>query len=110
MTLDPQTGGAGALALFYLSLWLSLLGTITLIGFFLRMWLEKEQVLFRQVGTALRQATLISSGAIIGLMLQGARWLNIWSGISLSLLVIVIEVFFLAGQSNQPKRTDHALS
>lgn len=108
MTLDPQTGGVITLAMFYLSLWLGLLGTITIIGFFLRVWLEKESVFFRQVATALRQATVISSGAVLALLLQGARWLNAWSGVSLILLVILIEVFFLAGQSSRPTHRDQA--
>ncbi len=98
-SLDPQTGGALALALFYISFWLALLGTVTIIGFFLRAWLEKEGIHFRQLATALRQGTLISSGATIALMLQGIRWLNGWSGISLVLLLIVVEGFFLAGQT-----------
>jgi len=100
-TLDPYSDGALALTLFYTSLWLALLGTVTIISLFLRVWLEKEGVFFPQVATSLRQATFISSGVIVDLMLQGARWLNVWSGLSLAILVILLEVFFLAGQTER---------
>jgi hypothetical protein len=110
VSLDPYTGGGLALLLFYVSSWLAALGTITIIGFFLRAWWEKESVYFRQVATALRQGALISTGATIALLLQGARWLNIWSGISLVLLVLVTEMFFLAGQARRPVHPDQRLT
>lgn len=100
-TLDPYTGGMLALILFYVSFWLGLMGTVTIIGFFLRAWLEKNGVFFRQIATALRQGSFISTGATLALMLQGARWLNIWSGVSVLALVLVVEVFFLAGQTDR---------
>lgn len=99
--LDPQTGGLIALMLFYSSLWLAILGTLTLAGFFLRYWLEKETLIFQQVSVALRQATLLSSGATIALMLQSRRLLSLWVLLSLAIVLFVIEGFFLAGQSER---------
>lgn len=106
MTLDPQTGGFIALALFYSSFFLAGVGTLTIAGFFLRYWLEKEKIPFDQIRISLRQALLITGGLVIALILQAQRLLNPWSVVVLFLFVIVIEVFFLAGQSrphhNQP--------
>jgi Na+/melibiose symporter-like transporter len=101
--LDPQTGGFAALSLFYSSFFLAGVGTLTIVGFFLRYWLEKEKLPFNQIRVALRQGLLIVGGLIIALMLQSQRLLNLWTMIVLLLLMGVIEVFFLAGQA----RHDH---
>lgn len=103
LTIDPVSGGFIARAMFYLSLFLSLLGTLTIIGFFTRYWWEKDPIPFRQIGFALRQACIISAAAIIALTLQAGRLLNIWSGVVLVLLAIAIETFFLAGQSHRTR-------
>lgn len=104
MNLDPQTGGLVALVLFYASFFLALLGTITIVGFFLRYWLEKEAIVFRQVSVALRQATWLTAAATIALLLQSRRLLNIWSGLCLIILVLVIEAFFLVGQTDRGRQ------
>lgn len=104
-TLDPFSGGWPVLALFYISLFLSLIGTLSLVNFWLRYWWEKERVVFRQFSIAVRQSILIASGVIVALMLQSIRLLNIWSLGALGLLLIVTEMFFLAGQVGR-MRTD----
>lgn len=104
-TLDPFSGGWLVLGLFYVSLFLALIGTLSLINFFLRYWWEKEKIVFRQFSIAVRQSLLITSGVIVALMLQSIRLLNIWSLGALALLLIVTEMFFLAGQVGR-MRTD----
>lgn len=106
MTLDPISGGSIALMLFHGSFWLALFGTTTIIGFFLRYWLEKETVLFRQITVAVRHATIVASGSSLALLLQGQRLLNIWSIIALAALAIVVELFFLSGQTRRPTATE----
>lgn len=106
MTIDPITGGAVALMLFYGSFFLALFGTATIGGFFLRYWLEKETVLFRQIASAVRHGTIVASGSSLALLLQGHRLLNIWSSIALIALAIVIEMFFLAGQTKRSTATE----
>lgn len=103
--LDPQTGGLAAIGLFYLSWWLALLGTVTIIGFFARYWLEKDGVMFRQLSVALRQALLLSAGATVALMLQSRRLLSVWTMLSLIILLFVAESFFLAGQTDRSRQS-----
>ena len=102
-TIDPISGGTAGLLLFFGSFFLATVGTVALIGFFLRYWLEKEKILFRQIAIALRQAFLIGTGATVALMLQGTRWLTWWSTILLVVLILIIEMFFLAEQSRRPR-------
>lgn len=101
-TLDPTSGGLISLVLFYCSFFLALFGSASIIGFFLRYWLEKETILFRQIGVALRHGLLVSSGSTFALLLQSRRLLSVWSVLVLVVLVIVIELFFLAGQTRRP--------
>lgn len=100
-TMDPANGGAVALLLFYGSLTLAIFGTVTLAGFFLRYWLERDTVLFRQIGVAMRHGTILTVMAVVLLLLQSQRVLNLWSIIALLALAVVIELFFVAGQSKR---------
>jgi hypothetical protein len=106
MMLNPTSGGAVALLLFFSSFFMALVGTATIIGFFLRYWMEQEKIPFRQIGIALRQAVILGTVATIALMLQGQRMLNIWSLLIMIVLAIIVESFFLAGQAT--RRTNHA--
>lgn len=102
--LSPTSGGMVALMLFYGSFFMALLGTVTIIGFFLRYWLEKEAIPFRQIAVAMRQATILSVSGTVALLLQSRRLLNLWALLIMIVLAIVIESFFLVGQTT--RRTD----
>ncbi len=102
ITLDPVNGGVVALLLFYGSFFLALFGTATVIGFFLRYWLERDTILFRQIAIALRHGLLVSAGATLALLFQSSRLLNVWSALALIALATVIELFYLAGQTKRP--------
>ncbi len=107
LTLDPQTGGAVAVGLFSLSLWLALIGTITLAGFFLRYWLEKQAVPFRQLGIAFRQAVIVGSLAVLGLLLQAGRILHWWTIVMIVAFGLLVEFYALAGDARRPNTVDH---
>lgn len=102
-TLDPFSGGIPAHALFYGSFFLALGGTATIVGFFLRYWLEKEKILFHQIALAIRQGIEVALAAVIALILQSDRLLNVWTFIMLFVLTSIIEAFFLAGQARYPR-------
>ncbi len=104
-TLDPFSGGFIVIALFYASGALALLGTLTLGGFFLRYWLEKEKIPFQQIAVALRQATTLTAAIMIGLLLQASRLLSGWTLAILIVFTILIELFFLAGHNRHQRTT-----
>lgn len=104
--MSPKDDGIIALMLFYGSFFLAMFGTATLIGFFIRHWLEKEHVLFRQIGIAFRHGTIVSSGITLALLFQSRRLLNVWAIVAILALAVVVELFFLAGQTQRP--TDSA--
>jgi len=92
--LSPQEAGWWGLTLFYVSLFLTLLGIFALLGFILRVWLTSAPV-FQQVGVAFRQAAWFAILVVFGLILQSYGWLNWWVTLLMVLLLSAIEAGFL---------------
>lgn len=76
--IDPASGII-ALLLFYSSLALALIGTLSIIGTVVRIFVFKKQVIFKEVKNSLRQAFLLSFLIIIVLILQSKRILAWWN-------------------------------
>lgn len=91
--IDPVTTNWLGFSLFYLSLFLSLSGTIALIGFLFRFVALKRSLVFHSVSNAFRQSFLFALFITISLFLLGVN-LFTWLNISLLLIVfIVLELF-----------------
>lgn len=93
--INPQEAGFFAFLFFYLSLFFSLVGSLSLIGFWLRTLFKKQEPDFRLVKRSFRQS-LFFSGLLIGcLLLQSLRLLNWWNIMILILAFAFFELFFL---------------
>lgn len=99
--LDPYSSGFMGLASFYLILFLALLGTFSLVGFFVRFIFLRKAVLFRQIGRSLRQAVLFSLLITFSLLLEANRLFTWWNAIFLILGLALLEFFFLARQEDK---------
>lgn len=93
--IDPERGWPAALAL-YLTLGLSLVGTITLIGYRVRVAVGHGEELYANLGISLRQGILLAIGLTGVLFLQSLRMLNWWDGSLLVGFLILLEFFFLS--------------
>lgn len=82
--------------LFYGSLLLALVGTFSLLGFFLRVWFTKEEVIFRHLGISTRQSIWFALLLVGSLLLLGAGYLRWWSEILLIVFLVLLEFFFLS--------------
>ena len=94
--LDPQQSMGLALALFYLSLLLALTCTFTVIGFYFRIWLNKNEVYYNHIYIAFRQGlllTVITIGCLTFQLLQVLTW---WTGLLLIAIVTMVEFYFSA--------------
>jgi hypothetical protein len=100
--IDPTASGFIGPAIFYLTLFFGLVGTFTIIGFFLRVWRSHNEVVYSHVGPAFRQALLFGVAFVGVLILQSLRYLTWWSLLLFVAAVIILELFFLT----QPQRTD----
>ncbi|MFA5413817.1 MAG: hypothetical protein WC348_04785 [Patescibacteria group bacterium] len=94
--IDPTQAGFLGFTFFYLSLFLSIVGTMSVLGLILRMKLGKEELVFKTVTTSFRQATLLGLLVIGGLILKSQRILTWWNILFLLLALIVIEFFFIS--------------
>lgn len=95
-SVNPFSGEGGAL-LFYLTLFLSLVGILSIIGLLARRPRSTSRLLlFRSVIRAFRQAIFASLLVASALALAHAQWLTWWNTIILILLAVCIEAFFIA--------------
>ena len=94
--MDPLGAGSVGFLLFYMSLFFASLGTFSLLGFFIRVWFSKEQVIFRHLGIATRQSLWFSGLIVLTLILQASEFLQWWSIVLLIIFMTLLEFFFLS--------------
>ena len=94
---NPTQGGQAALLSFFLSLGCGLVGTLTIIGYYARVYLHRNEVRYGLIRPALRQAFLFT-GLFIGLLLLQSGGLLSWWDILL--LVVIIGLLELYLRSN----------
>ncbi|MBU2542910.1 hypothetical protein KJ785_05115 [Patescibacteria group bacterium] len=96
INIDPfQDTGIG-FAFFYVSLFFALLGTISVLAFFIRHLFSREALpMFRYVKRSFSDAFFISICLVILLFLQGKAYLNWWNtGIFLLALAFILAFSF----------------
>lgn len=94
--IDPTAAGFLGFAFFYLSLFLALAGSLSVLGLLLRMKFGKEGAVFKTVMTSFRQATLLSLLVIGSLILKSQGVLTWWNTIFLILALTILEFFFMS--------------
>lgn len=94
--ISPQSTGLFGFALFYLSLFFALVGTLALIGYLFRWLFTRRYSRSDEVTISFRQAiffAIVVSGAFF---LQGNRLLTWLNALLLVILVTVIEFLFIS--------------
>jgi len=94
--VDPTVAGIMGFVFFYFSLFLSLVGTLAVLGLLLRMKFGNEELVFKTVTTSFRQGILLGLLTIGGLILKSQKLLTWWNIIFLVLDLIVMEFFFMS--------------
>ncbi|MFA6511536.1 MAG: hypothetical protein WCV86_00180 [Patescibacteria group bacterium] len=97
--MNPDTGGSIALFLFYASLFLASVTTLTLVGFGIRRLIDRETLPVRQIGVAARQAVLFGLLVVVLFLLLGTGFFAWWHVPLLLLFTGAIEYFFLAAST-----------
>jgi len=93
--IDPVEAGGMGLGLFFATLFFTLVGIFTVIGFSLRKYFLNNELLFTLIGLSFRQAVWISLIIVGLLIMQGARILNWWDASLLIVSVSLLEAYFL---------------
>ena len=104
LTIDPNEAGALSLILFYLTFFVSLVGTLSVLGVVFRVrWRKSNELLSREVKISFRHAVMLSAVAIASLALAAFELLTWWNFLALFVGVGVVEYLFLLTQ--QGRRT-----
>jgi len=99
--IDPTNSGFLGFLLFYTTLALSLLSTLTLAGSLFRFWFWKNEPVFRHVIRSLRQSILLSGLFIFSLFLAGQGMLAWWVILLLIIFTACLETIFLGSKKIQ---------
>lgn len=94
--LDPFASTGLALALFFISLFFALTSSFTIIGFYLRVWFNKNEIYYDHINVSLRQGILLAMIALGCLLFQLLSVLTWWSGLLLIGAITMIEFYLVA--------------
>ncbi len=100
--VDPGASETPGLVIFYVSLFLAILGTISIGGFFLRVKLHQGEVILpREVSGAFRQGFFLSFLFVGALYLQSKDLLVWWNILLLVAAVTILEFIFISYRRNK---------
>jgi hypothetical protein len=91
--VDPSKTNWLGFTLFYLATFLALSGTFALLGFLFRFLFFKGEIAFRAVKLAFYQSFVLSSFAVILLILSARSLLTWFNFFLLAFLFVVLELF-----------------
>lgn len=94
--MNPYSAGFVAVGFFYVSLFLSIVGSFAVLGFIVRRKFLQGELIFRQVAVTFRQAFWFGLFAVVSLWLQHAKLLTWYNLLLLILVLAVLEFFFLS--------------
>jgi hypothetical protein len=95
--INPESHIAIGLPLFLLTLFIASSSTLTLIGYYLRSWLYKDEEFHIKINTSFRQGILLSLVIIFCTIFEILKVLNWLSAIILLFIALLIE-FYLASK------------
>lgn len=94
--IDPTQTQFLGFFIFYTTLGMALLSTLTFIGTLVRIWFKKDDIIFKQVIRSLRQAVLLTVLFLSSLILLSAGLFVWWAMIILIIIVVFIEGIFIS--------------
>lgn len=93
--IDPTKSGFLGYVLYFSTLGISFLSSVTLFGTLIRVWAKKDQVVYRHVVRSLRQGLIFTFLFLTALVLSGIGLLAWWVILLLVLIAVVLELIFL---------------
>ncbi len=94
--LDVQESLGLAMGFFFFSLFLALIYTFAVIGFYLRVWLYHNEIYYNHINISLRQGVLLAIVSIGCLAFQLLFVLTWWTGVLLVGAAALVEFYFTA--------------
>lgn len=95
IAIDPSVAGFFGFVFFYITFFLALFGSISLVSLFHRRQQYPGAVVFYLVSLSFRQGLIIASTFTSILLLQGLGGLRWWTMLIVIIIAITVEVYFL---------------
>jgi hypothetical protein len=92
-TTSPERGPI-TIGLYFVSLFLFILGLSAISGFYVRRWWFHNEIIFENVKISIRQSVLFSAFIASLLALSSMRLLTWWDGVILGISFLLIELYF----------------
>jgi len=94
--IDPTEAKILGFTFFYLSLFLAITSSLSVLGLLIRMKLGREELIFKIVTTSFRQAMMVSLLLVGSLFLKSKDLLTWWNIVFLILALTILELFFIS--------------
>jgi len=91
--LDPYESTGLALALFFLSMLMALTCTFSVIGFYLRKWITKNEISINYINTSIRQGLLLAMCTLICIAFLLLGVLTWWNGLLVVAIIVLLEFY-----------------
>lgn len=102
INIDPFQANTLGFVFFYVSLFLALIGTISLFVFlFYHLFSSRELPLFRYVQTSFKQSLFVAALITLLLYLRGRDYLNLWNAMILIGIFVLFISFSLSLRSSR---------
>lgn len=98
-SLSPFETLGLSLGFFFLTLFIALTCTFTVIGFYFRLWLFRNEIFYKHINIAFRQGLFLSILGVFTLVLQMLKVLSWWSGVLLIAFAVLLEFYFSSKDS-----------
>lgn len=99
INIDPFTAGWLMFVFFYTSLFLGIIGAVSIIGLFIQtMIIKSEEIIFRNVKKTLKQGVIIGIFTVITLFLKQLQFLRWWNAIFIFILFVLVEGIVLSNR------------
>lgn len=98
-SINPVLAGVSGRLMFYITLFVALVGTFALVGTMIRVLVvHKKAIVSREVARAFRHSILFSSIIILNLLMASVEYMKWWTVLLTVLFVAFIELFFLTAK------------
>jgi hypothetical protein len=97
--LNPYETMGLSLSFFFITLFVALACTFSVVGFYFRIWLFKNEIFYKHINIAFRQGVFLALIAVFALVFQMLRVLTWWSGFLLIFIAVLLEFYFSAKDS-----------
>jgi hypothetical protein len=100
--INPDEAGLMGMSIFYVTLFMSLVGTLTLLGVLYRVMVRRRHDLVsREVRVSFRHGIFLSIIAVASLAIAAQGLFKWWSGLGLLAVTCIVEYFFLVKESSR---------